>query len=150
MQDHLDGFRGFVSFRDWPTAQRELGGLQGDEKQHINEIIRHRLPCKPYLDVDGEGVLPAEYTQESALELFGDTVLATFREDFVVNLPPAALVWEISENPSKFSVHLVVSSHAPQYVFHSNHFEDPQGAYQLAIRVGHWLWRRLIELVSSR
>ena len=135
--DAVYGYRGFTSYPDWPTAYQLRGGFQRGEGQHDNEIVRRQLPCKPHLDLEThpKGPLPEGYTQDSVIEIVTEACIAVFKSDFLIELPLDSLNFLQSPNPDYFSMHLVISSHSPQYVFRSNHKGDPQGAYQLAIRV---------------
>ena len=56
----------------------------------------------------------------------GDRAIsAVFRSDYGVTLVPERdIVWLVSPQPTKLSLHVTVSTHAPQWVFASNHQVD--------------------------
>lgn len=58
-----------------------------------------------------------------------------FEKDYRAPITQEDIIVTRSPNQSKLSWHIVVSTHNPQMVFHSNHKTDPQGAYHLARRV---------------
>jgi hypothetical protein len=66
----------------------------------------------------------------------GDRVLtAIFANDYGVVLSPSDLLWLVSPQKSKLSLHVVVCTHGPQWVYSSNHQSDPSGASHLAQRI---------------
>jgi len=57
-----------------------------------------------------------------------------FQDDLGVTLPQSACFLSLSPK-AKFSMHMAISTHAPQLVYHSNHMKDAHGAYHLAKRL---------------
>ena len=134
-------FRNFGSYPSWKDALASLSVLRSDSR-HVYEIIPHGRPCKPYLDLDSEhGPPPPCQTPTDVVVRTEDLVRRIFHSDFGITLPDSAFFWSLSPNQQKFSMHLVVSTHEPQLVYHSNHRQDQQGAYHLP--------RRLAELDSD-
>jgi hypothetical protein len=128
------GWRRFGHYADWDTCRKHVEILGGD-RRHLFEIIPFGKPCKPYLDVDGDIMPPGCDTLQQLVDRIQALVVLVFREDYLIDLPEEAFHWLHSPNPEKISLHLVISTHAPQLVFNSNHFTDPHGAYHLAKRI---------------
>eukprot|EP00877_Chromochloris_zofingiensis_P007294 jgi/Chrzof1/2818/UNPLg00736.t1 len=55
--------------------------------------------------------------------------------DYSIRLKHEDFVWSHSKNDVKLSLHLVIATREPQYVYSSNHFKDPGGAKHLATRI---------------
>jgi hypothetical protein len=136
LQDPDSGGRHFGCYPTWETAIASLKPLRGN-KRHLFEIIAHGRPCKPYLDLDGPP-LPSEHfaTVADVVEHADRVVTAIFANDYGVALDPAEhLIWLVSPQAAKLSLHLVVCTHAPQHLYSSNHQSDPTGASHLAQRI---------------
>lgn len=136
LQNPDTGWRRFGCYSTWPEALRQLRRLSGPQR-HLFELIPHGRRCKPYLDLDGPP-LPCHgmSTLEEVIARGDRAIRTVFSEDYGVELVPERdVVWLASPQANKLSLHVTVSTHAPQLVFRSNHKEDPQGAYHLASRV---------------
>ncbi len=130
-----DGYHNFGCYATWEEAARHLERLAPQDR-HVFEIIQQGRPCKPYLDIDGDTLPPGCETLEAIVARTQDLVRRVFAEDYhIPALPDEAFVWTHSPNQAKMSLHLVVSTHAPQYVFRSNHQSDAHGAFQLMQRL---------------
>ncbi|GAQ93144.1 hypothetical protein KFL_013220020 [Klebsormidium nitens] len=142
------GYRSFGSYPDWPTAIEYFR-----TQPHGEEVLVEGRPCKPYLDMDGDGGLPEGETLESVIAQFQDAIMRVFAEDYDVKLVEGAFNWVPCDyGPGgKFSLHLIISTHTPQLVFRSNlaHTVDPQGAGQLARRLAEVLPPHLAELIDQ-
>ena len=139
-RDPDSGCRGFMCYPTWVDAVKNLVGLEGGLRLHLNELIAERRPCKPYLDLDLDletCSMPEGWTQDTVVVRTERAILRIFLEDFSIELNPSSFVWMESHRADKFSMHLVVSSHRPQWVFAENHKWNPEGAIQLALRVVH-------------
>ncbi len=143
------GDRGYICFKDWETARTQLAPFRR-HVQHFHEIIQHGKPCKPYLDIDGrpEELPEGLRTVPEVIERTQRAVQQVFEEDYGHRLQPTDFVWLHSDNQTKLSLHLVVSTKEPQLVYRSNHRMDAQGAYHLAARV-HELDGELGRLVDK-
>ncbi len=131
------GRRQFGCFPTWQDAYVAMRSLPAWQRTW-NELVSHGQRVKPYLDIDGayadalpEGCRTADEVMARATPL----VRRVFAEDYGITLPAAALVWLVSPNPQKLSLHLIVCTHSPQWVYRSNHQNDPQGAVHLARRL---------------
>jgi hypothetical protein len=133
-RDPDDGGRNFGCYRTWAKCMAALSGLSTNSR-HLFEIIPHGKRCKPYLDLDGDALPPGIASIDEVVDRTTALIRRVFQEDYGVALADDAIVWLHSGNQTKVSLHLVVSSHAPQYVYHSNHQDDPQGAFHLAARL---------------
>jgi hypothetical protein len=84
---------------------------------------------------------------------FQEATVHIFRKDYSLELAEDAFAWiPCNYGPDgKFSLHLVVSSHSPQFVYRSNLASpvDPQGAGHLARRLGQVLPVRHSELIDQ-
>lgn len=138
LQDPDSGARHFGSYGTWDDALKQLRRLKG-HKRHLFEIIPHGRECKPYLDLDGPTPPPGAplSTVADVIERLEGIVEWVFKNDYDVELQKHEMIWLVSPNPAKLSVHLTVSTTGehPQYVYSSNHQEDPTGASHLAQRV---------------
>jgi hypothetical protein len=129
-------YRSFASYPSWEIAEPHLQG-----HKHVFEIVRHGVPCKPYLDIDGKDGHPfrtgadgvrEQMSTEAVIRALEDRISSRFESDYGLTLPSERFVWLTSENQTKFSLHLVISTPPPQFVFASN-LED--GAKHLAERL---------------
>jgi hypothetical protein len=140
--------REYGSYPDWPTASGHLRG-----QRHLEEVIKEGCPCKPYLDLERDGGLAEGETLETVIAAFQEATVRIFREDYDLELLEEAFNWiPCDYGPGrKFSLHLVVSSHSPQFVYHSNLASpvDPQGAGHLARRLGQILPHLHSELIDQ-
>ncbi|PNH01594.1 putative helicase [Tetrabaena socialis] len=134
LQDPDSGSRHFGCYETWDVALVNLKRLRG-QRRHLFEIITHGAPCKPYLDIDGH-VMPAGIESMQELVAHADRlIIAIFAADYGIALSTNDLLWLVSPNPDKISLHLVVATHAPQWLYSSNHQSDPSGASHLAMRI---------------
>ena len=142
------GYRSYGSYPDWPTAMDHFRG-----QPHGEEVLVEGMPCKPYLDMERDGGLPEGETLESVITQFQDAIMRIFAEDYGAKLDEGAFNWVPCDyGPGgKFSLHLIISTHAPQLVFRSNlaHTADSQGAGQLARRLAQVLPPQLAELIDQ-
>jgi hypothetical protein len=140
--------REFGSYLDWPTVFSLLRG-----EPHLEEAIKAGCPCKPYLDLERDGGLAEGKTLESVIGVFQEAIASIFREDYGLELSVEAFnLIHCDYGPSgKFSLHLVVSSHYPQFVFSSNLAApvDPHGAGHLARKLGQRFSNRYSELIDQ-
>lgn len=140
--------REYGSYADWPTA---YGYLRG--QRHLEEVVKEGCPSKPYLDLERDGGLAEGETLETVIAAFQEATIRIFREDYNLELREEAFNWILCDyGPGhKFSRHLVVSSHSPQFVFRSNLASpvDPQGAGHLARRLCQLLPDRYSELIDQ-
>lgn len=140
--------REFGSYPDWPTAYPLLRG-----QRHLEEVVKEGCPCKPYLDLERDGGLADGDSLKRVIDAFQEATTRIFREDYGLELLPDAFNWiPCDYGPGgKFSLHLVISSHSPQFVYHSNLAApvDPQGAGHLARRLGQLLPDRYSELIDQ-
>jgi hypothetical protein len=138
----------FGSYPDWPSAYPRLLG-----EPHLEEAIKAGCPCKPHLDLERDGGLPDGETLETVIEAFEKEIMDIFGSDYGHELPKEAFNWiPCNYGPGgKFSLHLVVSSHSPQFVYRSNLAPpaDPQGAGHLARKLGQRLPDRYAELIDQ-
>jgi hypothetical protein len=135
LQDPDSGARQFACYATWTDAVRHLRRLSG-HRRHLFEVIPHGWPCKPYLDVDGPPLPTTRFTTlDDVIEHADRLVIALFRSDYQVDLQLSDLIWMVSPDPKKLSLHLTVCTRAPQWVFRSNHSRDPSGAWHLAHRI---------------
>lgn len=128
------GNRHFGCYKHWQDAIDGLAHIVGHGR-HLFEIITHGRPCKPYLDLDGDEMPPGFESIQQVADRAQDLVTRIAKEDYGIDLQPEAFAWLHSGLQAKVSLHLVVSTHAPQFVFHSNHQADAQGALHLAQRI---------------
>ncbi|GAQ78155.1 hypothetical protein KFL_000090020 [Klebsormidium nitens] len=137
--------REFGSYPGWPTAYPFQEG-----QQHLEEAIKAGCACKPYLDLERDGGLPEGVTLEMVIEAFE---AAIFQEDYNIELPSESFNWLLCDyGPGgKFSLHLVVSTHFPQFVFLSNLAApaDHQGAGHLARELPRRLPPQYTELIDQ-
>jgi hypothetical protein len=140
--------REFGSYPDWPSAYPKLRG-----EPHLEEAIKAGCPCKPYLDLERDGGLPEGESLETVIEAFEGVITAIFESDYGLELPMEAFNWIPCDYGSggKFSLHLVISSNSPQFVYRSNLAPpaDPKGAGQLARKLGQRLLDRYAELIDQ-
>jgi hypothetical protein len=140
--------REYGSYVDWPTAYPLLRG-----QRHLEEVIKEGCPCKPYLDLERDGGLADGDTLKTVIAAFQEAINRIFREDYNLELAEDAFAWiPCDYGPGgKFSLHLVVSSHSPQYAYSSNLAApaDSQGAGHLARRLGQLLPDRYSELIDQ-
>lgn len=126
--------REYGSYQNWETASSFLHG-----QPHLEEVIKEGCPCKPYLDLECDGGLPEGEILETVIAAFEEATVRIFAEDYDLELTSDALSWlPCNYGPGgKFSLHLVVSTHKPQFVYRSNLAPpvDPQGAGHLAKRL---------------
>ena len=134
MSDPSTGWNLFACYRTWEEAIAGLSSLGGNAR-HVFEIIAHGRQCKGYLDLEDAALPPCCATLDEFVERADALVRRVYAEDYRVELPEGACVWMHSPGQSKVSLHLTVTTHAPQYVFRSNHQDDPQGASHLAHRL---------------
>lgn len=138
LQDRQIGYRQFGCYGSWDVALPCLEAMRR-APNHMFEIIRHGMMCKPYLDLDGPEV-PAAFGGPAAgphkvIERASSLVRRIFLDDYGITLKPNDTIWLLSPNPFKLSLHLIISTHSPQYVYKSNHKSDPGGAAHLAMRM---------------
>lgn len=141
------GYRGFICYKDWPTAIEALQPL-ARHRRHIFEIVKYGLPCKPHLDI--ECAVPKDQTAHSVLQPLGwtspehliqdiqATTMRVFEEDYQLPLHEEDFVWIVTQNPLKLSYHLVVDTArrlGSSAVYRVNDNDDPQGASHLAKRL---------------
>ncbi|GAQ92938.1 hypothetical protein KFL_012130020 [Klebsormidium nitens] len=140
--------REFGSYPNWPTAYPLLR-----KQRHLEEAIKAGCPCKPYLDLERNGGLPEGETLETVIQAFEAATISIFREDYDIELTPNSFNWlPCDYGPGgKFSLHLVVSTHSPQFVFHSNLAApaDHQGAGHLARELARRLPPQYAELIDQ-
>jgi hypothetical protein len=141
LQDPDSGARHFACYRTWEEAMRQLRRLRGQHR-HLFEIVAHGRPCKPYLDVDGPPLPTAGFaTVAEVVEHFDALVIGIFLNDYEVTLAREQLIWLVSPQSDKLSLHLTVCTaggirpNDPQWVYSSNHQSDPTGASHLAQRI---------------
>ena len=133
----------FGSYRDWGAVAAALDAVPPADR-HFYEMVRADRPCKGYLDIDGEGgALPSDCADMASLVAKTRTLVRrVYSEDYGVELAGPEVVVLVSPNPAKVSLHVVVSTHAPQWLFRS--FRD---ASHLAERLrelgGAWFEGRL-------
>jgi hypothetical protein len=136
------GYRSYGSYSDWPTAMEHFRG-----QPHGEEVLVEGMPCKPYLDMERDGGLPEGETLESVITQFQDAIMQVFAEDYGAQLDEGAFnLVPCDYGPGGISLHLIISTHAPQLVLRSNlaHTANLQGARQLARRLAQILlhiWR---------
>ena len=130
------GNHGFACYATWEEAERGLQPLKG-QSRHVFEVIGVGRPCKPYLDVDGreEDLTDGLRTAEEVIARVESATRRVFLEDFRISLQESDFVWTRSGGQAKLSLHLVISSHSPQYVYTSNLKREEQGAHHLARRI---------------
>ena len=130
------GNHGFACYATWEEAERGLQPLKG-QSRHVFEVIGVGRPCKPYLDVDGteEELVDGLRTAEEVIGRVESATKRVFTEDFGIALRESDFVWTRSGGQAKLSLHLVISSHGPQYVYASNLKREEQGAHHLARRI---------------
>jgi len=142
-EDDVKG-RFFVSMPTWADVYKTLvKKLTQPRYKHLNEIIPHGKPCKPYIDIDADELPQGISSVDQVIERTERLVRQIFAEDYKLGqdgvarrLPPEAFVWLHSGNQTKVSLHLILHSvEGPLLVFNSNHQADPQGAHPLARRL---------------
>lgn len=124
----------FGHYASWAECRRHTEGMRGD-RRHLFEIIPFNRPCKPYLDLDSKEVPEPCKTVGEVVERVQGLVERVFREDYGIELKPEDYQWMHSPNPAKMSLHLVISTHSPQWLFRTNDYRDPAGARHLARRL---------------
>lgn len=134
LSDPARGYRRFGCYRTWDEAIPQLATLP-PHMRHMFEIIPAERPCKPYLDIDAPGLPPGFADAAALVRHYQRQVIQVFREDYHIQLRAADLHWSVSPKPDKLSLHLVVSTHNPQWVYQTNSKFDPQGARHLAMRL---------------
>jgi hypothetical protein len=134
MRDPSTGWRMLACYPTWEEGSRCLASL-GANARHVNEIICHGSPCKGYLDIDADALPPCFTTVDDVVAAVVALVHRVYAEDYRITLPDDACVVLHSPMQSKISLHVTISTHSPQYVFRSNHQDDPQGAAHLAHRI---------------
>ena len=122
--------RGYCSFLNWEEAFRQLSMLK-PPRRHAFETIRPDRPVKPYLDLDDSNPPPG-LTVDMVMSRCEELVTKVFREEYGQRLTPSDFIWTPSRKQDKLSLHLVISTHAPQLVFSTNLKGHPHGAYKLA------------------
>ena len=127
--DH--GWHMFGCYKDWPTAMQCLRPLKTQDR-HLFELIVNQKPCKPHADFDRKAGLPKGWTVESFMARVTSTIINIFKGDYGLTILPSDFCWTLSPNQTKFSMHLVISTHSPQYVFATNLWD---GAWHLARRI---------------
>ena len=126
-------WRRFTYANSWQDAFPRIQAVES-RSRHAYEIVRYGRPCKPYLDFDMKEP-PAEWTEERVIATLAPLVLQIFRDECGVAVAPEALTWSSGSRPGKLSLHLVVSTHAPQVVFATNRAGEAGSAYALAFRL---------------
>jgi hypothetical protein len=134
LTDPDTGYRRFGCYETWEDAIRCTTVLGGN-RRHLFEIIPDGKPCKPYLDIDGSHFPPECPDLDSLIARLQALITRIFELDYEVGLEPSDFVWLHSPQATKISIHLIIATHAPQYVYKSNHQDDPQGAAHLAHRI---------------
>ena len=126
-------FRRFTYAPSWPIALERLESVDSHER-HAYEMVRYGRQCKPYLDFDMKN--PTDmWTEASVISTFEPLIIQIFREDYGVTITSDALKWSSGSRPGKLSLHCVVSTHSPQYVFATNRAGEHGSAYSLAFRL---------------
>lgn len=136
IEDADSGNIRFCAYKDWPTALTCLQPLKS-QRRHIYEMIVFDQPCKPYLDMDGKlDIIPESLKDPRAvMERTQRIITGIVETDYSIRLKHEDFVWSHSKNDVKLSLHLVIATREPQYVYSSNHFKDPGGAKHLATRI---------------
>jgi hypothetical protein len=140
-------FRRFTYAPSWPIAIERLERVPSSQR-HAYEIIRYGKQCKPYLDFDLKNPTE-EWTETQIVSILEKLVLQIFREEYNVVVTSDALKWSSGSRPGKISLHCVVSTHEPQYVFATNRAGEPGSAYSLAFRLRQHLAIVAPELVDG-
>jgi hypothetical protein len=145
---HLTPHRNYGSYPDWPTAAPLLHG-----QLHLEEVMAEGKPCKPYLDMERDDGLPPGEDLSTVIVRIREGVKEVFDQDYDVQLADDDFNWlHCDYGPKgKFSLHLIVSTHGPQFVYRSNLAPpaDPQGAGHLARRLAKILPAHLAELIDQ-
>lgn len=159
IRDPDNGHRHFACYPTWPDALANLKPLAGNIR-HVCELIPYGKPCKPYLDVDGTTLPDGMTSVDDLVAYIQDAIIGIFRTDYDHTLHPDDFVWLESPKQTqrgaegtsvpKISLHLVIDSaisSTQQLVYHSNHAEDPQGAFHMAARLrqAHPLLREFVD-----
>lgn len=139
------GYRQFGCYKTWADALQHLSVFQG-QRRHLYEIIPDGKPCKPYLDLERDEGLPAQFsTTEEFVAAANALIQRIFELDYGLTLDAQDIIWLTScanddttatqqSNSNKVSFHVIISTHKPQYVYSSNSAMDPKGASHLAVR----------------
>lgn len=120
----------FGSYPDWEAAAAALERVPPSDR-HAYELLPAGAPLKPYMDVDCDEI-PAGFADVGAVaaRIRGLTA-AVLKKDFGVEVAEADVAITHSPNQKKAcSLHLVVSTHAPQLLF-----RRAEDARALAVRV---------------
>jgi hypothetical protein len=139
-------WRRFSYAESWPSLRKALRTVPSRHR-HAYEIVRYGVPCKPYIDFDMEQP-PPEWTEQRVVATLEPLVLKVFRDDYGIVLSPESMAWSTGSRPGKLSLHLVVSTHEPQFLFRTNKAGEPGSAYSLAFRLRHHLAIVAPELVE--
>lgn len=74
-------------------------------------------------------ILTKELRPQTCDQLFREEVIKRlFESDYGIKLESEDMIWLHSENASKTSLHLIISTRDPQWVYSSNHQSDATGA----------------------
>lgn len=133
IQEPGTGYRGYIAYPTWPEALDGMKSLKGNQR-HVFELLPQGRRVKPYLDIDLEGGLPTDTTKEQVMGKLEEMIRKIFKQDYNKTLQPRDFIWMESPQASKFSMHLVISTHQPQLVYDNNGKKD-QGAGHLAMRL---------------
>jgi hypothetical protein len=139
----------YGSYPDWPIAAPLLHG-----QLHLEEMMAEGKPCKPYLDLERDDGLPPGEDLSTVIAGIQEGVKEVFNQDYNVQLADDDFNWlHCDYGPKgKFSLHFIVLTHGPQFVYRSNLAPpaDPQGAGHLARRLAKILPAHLAELIDLR
>lgn len=149
MQDPVSGGRRYGCYPTWDDAQRCLApvlNIHQDSQAwspHLNEILPWGRRCHGYLDCDGKPDELPVWAQKPDGMPDVNAVIArveavakmVYSEEYNIKLSEDAFLWLHSGNQAKLSLHLVIRTVGEQFMFHSNHYTDPQGAYNLAASI---------------
>jgi hypothetical protein len=143
------GYRSYGSYPDWQIA-REFTSTE----PFFEEVLVEGRPCKPFLDMERDQVLPEGESLDSIIGQYQEAIMKIFAEDYGVGIQERDFNWIHCDYGAggKFSLHLVISTHGlKQLVYRSNLAPpvDPQGAGHLARRLAKILPPNLAELIDQ-
>ena len=124
----------FGSYPGWEEALA-AGAKLLPEERHWFEMIRAGRPCKPYFDIDGEEFPPGLDSIPAVVAAVEARVREALRDMHGVEVEDRAFVWlqspqtQMAGTKSKaVSLHLTISTHAPQLLFRDNEDCKPLAA----------------------
>ena len=127
----------FGSYPGWEEALA-AGAKLLPEERHWFEMIREGRPCKPYFDIDGEEFPPGLASIPAVVAAVEARVRQALRDMHGVEVEDRAFVWlqspqtqmgGMAGTKSKaVSLHLTISTHAPQLLFRDNEDCKPLAA----------------------